>query len=139
MALPENEVWQAFRRANQHQLRALYFNVHCGTVPGLTATTDEIENRTRSALWSKRVDVVAETDDEVWMIECKVDVRPSAVGQTLTYVPLITARNPAWSSVRPIIIGARFDPDARALCGTMGLECIAPPFAPLAKRPTPER
>ncbi len=134
MARPENEVWQAFRLANVHQFRALYFNVHVGTVPGLTDAMDELENRTRSALWAKRIDVIAETTAEVWLIECKVDVRPSAVGQTLTYVPLVGARNPAWAGARPLLVAARFDPDARALCGTLGLECIAPPFAPLAPR-----
>lgn len=132
MANPENAVWQAFREANAPAMRALYFNVHCGTVPGLTASTPDDENRIRSALWSKRVDVVVETAAEVWLIECKTNVRPSSVGQTLTYKPLIGARKANWNAPRLILIGATFDPDALALCGTLGLECYQQPFRLLA-------
>lgn len=131
----ENTVWQAFRLANLAQLRALYFNVHCGTVPGLTDETPDDENRLRSTLWSKRVDVVAETIADVWLIEVKAAARPSAVGQTLTYVPILGQRRAEWRNARPLIVAAQFDPDALTLCGTLGVECIAPPFAPLGPRP----
>lgn len=129
MQAPEDVVWQLFRAANERTFRRLYFNVHCGTVPGLTATETAQDNRTRTALWAKRVDVVAETASEVWLIEVKEAVRPSAVGQTLTYVPLLGARRASWANPRPMLIAASFDPDALALCGTMGLECYAPPFS----------
>lgn len=136
MQTPENQVWQRFRKANERVMRRLYFNVHCGTVPGLTAGASELENRTRSALWSKRVDVIAETASEVWLIEVKAAVRPSAIGQTLVYVPLIGARKLEWSNPRPMLIGDYFDPDSLALCGTMGLECFGPEFHLIApKRP----
>lgn len=135
MHSPENVVWQAFRTANLAAIRGLWFNVHCGTVPGLAEGMSDGENRARTAMWAKRVDVVAETATDVWLIEVKTDVRPSAVGQTLTYLPLLASRNPAWASPRPILIAARFDADALALCGTLGLECYAAPFAPLAPRP----
>jgi hypothetical protein len=131
----ENEVWQRFRLANLAQLRALYFNVHCGTVPGLQDDTTDAENRLRSTLWSKRVDVVAETIDEVWLIEVKAAARPSAVGQTLTYIPILGQRRASWRGARPLIVAAQFDPDALNLCGLLGVECIGPPFVPLGPRP----
>lgn len=135
MANSENAVWQAFRSINEPALHALYFNVHCGTVPGLTTSTPEEENRIRSALWSKRVDVVAETATEVWLIEVKANARPSSVGQTLTYRGLIGARKVNWNAPRLMLVAGTFDPDALALCGELGLECFAPPFRLLAPAP----
>lgn len=137
MQAPEDVVWQLFRRANERLIRTLYFNVHCGTVPGLTDAESADDNRARTAMWAKRVDVVAETSSEVWLIEVKAAVRPSAVGQTLTYKPLLAARKPTWANPRVMLIGAQFDPDALALCGTLGLECYAPPFALLVPRANP--
>jgi hypothetical protein len=131
---PENAVWQRFREANERTIRALYFNVHCGTVPGLTSATPADENRLRSALWSKRADVVIETASEVWCVEVKTAARPSSVGQTLTYAPLLAARKASWASPRMMLIANTFDPDALGLCGTLGLECYAPPFALIAPR-----
>lgn len=133
----ENAVWQAFRTANVRTIRRLFFNVHVGTVPGLTQTMSADEIRHRTALWAKRADVIAETATETWLIEVKTHVRPSAVGQTLTYVPLLKDRNPFWHDPRPILIAATFDPDALALCGTLGLECYAPPFPLLTPRELP--
>jgi hypothetical protein len=125
---PENAVWQAFRIANERTLRRVYFNVHCGTVPGLTGAESEQDNRTRTALWAKRVDVVAETATEAWLIEVKLAVRPSSVGQTLTYRPLLAARKPSWANPRVMLIAASFDPDALALCDSLGVECYGAPF-----------
>lgn len=136
MQAAENAVWQLFRIANLGALKSLYFNVHCGDVPGLTDQTPPAENRLRSAVWSKRCDVIAEAYNEVWLIEVKTQVRPSAVGQILTYVPLLKTRNPAWDNPRPLLIAGTFDPDALALCGRLGFECIGPPFTRLAPRRT---
>lgn len=135
MEAQENEVWQRFRVANVAQLVRLFFNVRCGTVPGLTDSTPDDENRLRSALWSKRVDVVAETIDDVWCIEIKGAARPSAVGQLLTYIPILGQRRAEWRNARPLLVAAQFDPDALNLCGTLGVECIGPPFANLGPRP----
>ena len=134
MHAPENAVWQVFRAVNAALFTALYFNVHCGTVPGLTPQTSEAENRARTAMWAKRADVVAETRNGVWVIECKAAIRASSVGQALSYGPLIAARRPQWKSPRVMLIGAQIDPDALSLCGTLGLECYTPPFVQLAPR-----
>jgi len=130
----ENAVWQRFREANQGQIRALYFNVHLGTVPGLDDWTSPAENSARTTLWSKRADVVAETDHEVWLIECKAAARPGAVGQLLVYAPLLAERNPTWTRPRPMLVAGTADPDALALSLTLGFEIILPPFVSLPPR-----
>lgn len=133
----ENAVWQAFRRANAPLLVSLYFNVACGSVPGWSPDQPEGEQRDRAAIWSKKVDVIAETTAEPWLIEVKLAARASSVGQILQYVPLVAARRQAWATCRPILIAGSFDPDALALCGTLGVECYAPPFSQLKPRPSP--
>jgi hypothetical protein len=137
MHAPENAVWQAFRLANLARFTALYFNVHCGTVPGLTPTTSEAENRARTAMWAKRADVVAELGATTWVIECKAAIRASSIGQALSYGPLIAARKPQWKNPRVLLIGATIDPDAASLCASLGLECYTPQFVRLADRAQP--
>jgi len=134
MLQAENAVWQAFRVANQGALTALYFNVHVGTVPGLDATTTAAENSARTTLWSKRIDVVAEAYREVWLIECKTAARPSAIGQLLTYIPLLADRNATWTDPRPLLVAGTVDPDAFQLATTLNFEILTPPFRRLAPR-----
>ena len=134
MQTAENAVWQMFRQANASALRCLYFNVACGTVPGWSPDQSDQEQRDRAAVWSKKVDVMAETDAEVWLIEVKLAARASSVGQVLQYVPLVAVRKAAWATARPLLIAGSFDPDALSLCGTLGVECYAPPFSPLKPR-----
>lgn len=137
MLQQENAIWQPFREANLGAITALYFNVHVGTVPGLEDWTTDDENRARTALWSKRIDIVAEAYREVWLIECKTAARPSAVGQLLTYVPLIGEREPSWASPRPILLAGTCDPDAFLLSQTLGFEIVLPPFVRLTPRAAP--
>ncbi len=134
MAPLEAAVWQLFRVANLHRMRAVYFNVHVGTVPGDVATDLPATRRVRAALYSKRVDVIADAPPETWIIEVKVRANPSALGQLHVYVPLVAARFPDWPNARPLVIAQQCDADAAAIAGTLGIECLTPPFAPLVPR-----
>jgi hypothetical protein len=132
MALAEAAVWHAFRRTNAGRITQLYYNVHVGTVPGDDPNASDADRRLRAQLYAKRVDVIALAPPETWVIEVKPRANPSALGQLLVYVPLVTARCPSWPRLRPMIVAASIDADAATLCHSLGITCQTPPFAPLA-------
>ncbi len=131
MAPMEAAVWQLFRLANVHRMRAVYFNVHVGTVPGDDVNDPASTRLLRSSLYAKRVDVIADAPPETWVIEVKVRANPSALGQLHVYVPLVAARFPAWPRLRPILLAHDVDADAGSLCASLGITCATPPFTPL--------
>jgi hypothetical protein len=84
-----------------------------------TARPPNITER-EAALWdhitAKRVDAVAETDAHIYVIEIKDRLRPSAVGQALTYKYLYEEQ---FSPLKPVVatIVTEFgDPDMQAVC-----------------------
>jgi len=127
----EADVWRRFLAANAHQLTGLMYNVHVGTVPGDNPNESDDERRERAALYAKRIDVVALTPTATWLIEVKTPVRPSALGQLLTYIPLLAARFPELPPTRPVLVADSFDPDVSAACKAQKITCAAPPFGPL--------
>ncbi len=128
MQAVENVAWQAFRRLNAGLWTTLYYNVHVGTVPG-DVETDSLEDRLlRSHLYAKRVDVIARTPTETWVIEVKASARASAMGQVLVYPPLVQTRFPEWAPLRPMLVAASCDADVQAIAQSFGVEVFCPPF-----------
>jgi hypothetical protein len=134
MQAAENAAWQDFRRLNAGLWTTLYYNVHVGTVPGDDDTEHPADRMLRASLYAKRVDVIARTSRETWVIEVKAAARASAIGQVLVYPPLVLTRCPEWAPLRPMLVAASCDPDVAATAVTYGVEVFCPPFTLVAPR-----
>lgn len=135
MVATENATWQAFRRLNADTWSELYYNVHVGTVPGDDERHDPTERKLRAALYAKRVDVIARTPTETWIIEVKARATANSLGQVLIYPPLVHARFPEWPALRPMLVATSCDADVNDAAPSFGVEVYCPPFARVLPRP----
>lgn len=53
---------------------------------------------------SRRIDLVCDTDEAVWVIEAKEKLNPKAIGQVLLYEELYQADNPGTHNIRKAVI-----------------------------------
>ena len=134
MTATEAAIFRAWQVEQQRVILALMFNVHVGSIPGDQDSDPPNVRRLRAALYAKRIDAVAITPSESWVIEVKQKLSGAALGQLLTYLPHFAARFPELPPPRPILIGALADPDVLELCKTSPVTCQLPPFSPLAPR-----
>ncbi len=83
-------------------------------------TPDVIHTDAERQLWRQmtafRIDAVMETDSTIYVIEVKDRLRPSAIGQALTYAYLYVKIHTPQKQVIPAIICGLDDPDTHAVC-----------------------
>jgi len=70
---------------------------------------------------AKRIDAVGETVDRIYVVEVKDRLRPSAVGQALTYKLLYERQFKPAKLVVPAIITEFTDPDMEFVCEKFGI------------------
>lgn len=93
--------------------------VRTGDFPTLMS---ENEKNLWNRLTSKRIDAVAETTNEIYVIEIKDRLRPSAVGQALTYKTLYEEQFKPTKPVIPAIIARYGDPDMQHVCDVYNIK-----------------
>ena len=90
-----------------------------------TKTPMEVQTDMEKQLWKQmtayRIDVVIETNTEIYVCEVKDRLRPSAIGQALTYAHLYHKIHKPKKPVIPAIITALSDPDAKLVCDHYGI------------------
>jgi len=67
-------------------------------------------------LTNKRIDAICETEDTIWIIEVKDRLRPSGIGQLLTYKILYTTKYMPAKKVELAYVSAVDDTDIRHIC-----------------------
>jgi len=67
-------------------------------------------------LHAKRIDAVCETPDTIYIIEVKDILRPSAVGQVLTYMVLFEEQFKPRKKLKPVIVAGEDDPQMHSVC-----------------------
>lgn len=82
----------------------------------------ENERQLWKRLTSKRIDAVGETPYQIYVCEIKDRLRPSAVGQALTYKTLYTEQFEPTKPVIPAIITTFGDPDMQHVCDEYGIK-----------------
>jgi len=75
-----------------------------------------------SRLTSKRIDAVAETPGEIYVIEIKDRLRPSAVGQALTYKTLYEEQFAPHKPVTATIVTEIGDLDMQHVCDAYNIK-----------------
>jgi hypothetical protein len=81
-------IWYSFLEEHKEKFIALYYDCLLGG-PGFTPANYAEKLRDMwKYLGSKRADVIAETKDEIWIIEVTNDVKVKAMGQLMMYKSL---------------------------------------------------
>lgn len=81
-------IWYRFLEEHKDKFIALYYDCRLGG-PGFTpADYDEKLRGMWKYLGSKRADVIAETKDQIWLIEVTSEMHVKALGQLMMYKSL---------------------------------------------------
>ena len=119
---PDIPVWYRFLEKYGFLLTALYYDCLLGG-PFLTP---EQEKDPFQRMWrfniSKRADAIAETPNEVWIIEVSADPGLRAVGQLQVYQNLWIEDPKIIKPERMVLVCDRLDPDLGAACGRFGIQ-----------------
>ena len=74
--------------------------------------------------WGKRVDVVAEKDNEVWIIEVATRAFLRAIGQCTVYGELWKINPPIKKPFKSYIVCTTIDPDVAYTCERLGINYL---------------
>ncbi len=122
MRIWETEIMDAWHKKNQFQAEWTYdvpLKVRKGAFPTLMS---ENEKALWNRLTSKRIDAVAETSSNIYVIEIKDRLRPSAVGQALTYKTLYLEQYKPTKPVTAVVLTKLSDPDMKHVCDVYNIE-----------------
>ena len=122
MLAPDIPVWYRFLDRYGDFFISLYYDSFLGG-PFLT---QEEEKDAFKRMWrantSKRTDAIAETENEVWLIEVSDYPGMRAVGQLHTYQALWLEDPKIMKIERMVLVCERLDTDIGAACGKFGFQ-----------------
>lgn len=117
-------IWNRYLDLFGYQFQRIYYDVRVGGPdPGIFG--DDV---TYGTMWyqlnAKRIDALAEKDNDLWLIE--VSVRPGlrAVGQLLTYMSLWATDPKILKPVIPYLVCQQLDPDLAFVLKSQALSWI---------------
>jgi len=122
MRIWEEQIMDAFHAAKLLKATWTYdvpLKIRTGTFPTLMS---ENEKALWNRLTSKRIDAVAETPSTIYVIEIKDRLRPSAVGQALTYKTLYEEQFKPEKPIIAAIIAKLGDPDMQHVCDVYNIK-----------------
>lgn len=130
MLLQDLPVWARWLKLYGGLLKTIYYDCFLG---GPYLTPEQQKDR-MMIMWaantSKRADAIAETDDEVWIIEVSDYPGMRAIGQMFTYQALWLEDPKINKLERLVMVCSRLDSDIGAAAGKMGIQCyVVPPEA----------
>jgi len=119
---PDIPVWYRFLEKYGPYFQALYYDCLLG---GPFLSKEQLED----PLWrmwrfntSKRADAIAETTDEVWIIEVAAYPGLRTLGQLQTYLTLWLEDPKIAKIERLVLVCERIDQDLGAACGKFGIQ-----------------
>jgi len=122
MRIWEEQIMDSWHAKNLFPAKWSYdvpLKVRKGDFPTLMS---ENEKALWNRLTSKRIDAVAETPSNIYVIEIKDRLRPSAVGQALTYKTLYEEQFKPEKPVIATILTKLSDPDMKHVCDVYNIE-----------------
>jgi len=121
--LPEDyPIWERYISLHEHEFLRLYYNVRVGGVfPEDPSISPEMKKMWYSVN-AKRIDVLAEKENEIWIIE--VTARPGlrAVGQLATYLVLWLEDAKPPKPAKTVLICERLDSDIERTLPVYGMQ-----------------
>jgi len=113
MLAPDIPVWYRFLKEWSAHIEALYYDCLLGGPPETEDENNDPMKRMWRALTSKRADAIAETKDEVWLIEVSAYPGMRALGQLLTYHTLWMDEPKIDKPAVMKLVADQIDPDVR--------------------------
>ena len=130
MLLQDLPVWARWLKIYRGFIQSLYYDCFLG---GPFLTPEQQKDRMQ-VMWAantaKRADAIAETENEVWIIEVSDYPGMRSVGQLITYQTLWLEDPKIQKLERLLLVCARIDVDIGAAAGKIGIQChVVPPEA----------
>ena len=130
MTWVESRITQAWLEEHGAAYDRIEFNIRLGRGISLGEGFGQETQRMAELVTQKRADIVAYSPDQVTIIEVKVRVTFTALGQLLGYRLLWQQANPDSPPVRLMAIGRAIVPDAESLFRGQGVEVLIFPRVP---------
>lgn len=122
MLAPDIPVWYRFLEKYGDRFEKLYYDSFLGGA----FLSEEDEKDAMKRMWrantAKRTDAIAETEEEVWLIEVSEYPGMRAIGQLHTYQTLWIEDPKITKIERLILVCERLDNDIAAACGKFGFQ-----------------
>jgi len=115
-------VWYRFLDSWGDLFVNLYYDCFLGGPAMSEADFEDSMKRMWHALTAKRPDVIAETEDEVWIIEVSLNPTLRALGQLMTYQTLWIEDQKIEKIERMAMVCDRVEPDIGAAAGKFGFQ-----------------
>ena len=120
MLPPDIPIWWRFLEKWRHEIKTLYYDCLLG---GPFFTEEELLDPIKKS-WqyvnAKRPDAIAETENEVWIIEVAANPGLRAMGQLIAYQALWLEDPKIAKIERPVLIVETLDTDLGAAAAKMG-------------------
>lgn len=107
MSPTEEKLWDRYLRWSPHEFLRLAYDLHLGDHAPLDPTWPEWLVRLVKATSRKRVDVIGETADVVYIFEVKDRADMSALGQLLVYEALYIEEYRPTKPIKKVVITDR--------------------------------
>ena len=118
----ECKLWERFLQIYGDQFRNYRYDVHVGKGQDPGPKYEPKWRELAIKLTQKRIDVVAERDNEIWIFEVKPDAGLSAIGQVLSYRVLYKQQFKEERPIRLAIVTTRVDDDIREVAKEYGIK-----------------
>ena len=125
MLAGDTRIWSAFLDDPPIAITDVEYDVRVGAVPFDISELTEQEQKIARGLWRKRIDVIAETAHEVYVIEVKPVASVMALGQVIVYMELVAEEFESDKDVVGAIVAGEADPDIVRLAELYGIEVFA--------------
>jgi len=104
-------LWDAWLSLCDYDIDQVWYDLKVGTFPAGTNLTTPAARAIAEGTLLKRIDVVAQIQGQLWVIECKPYANHVPLGQVLAYCALLTDRYTLPLPLRPVVLAAERDPD----------------------------
>lgn len=119
------EIWERFMRAFPNRFTRVFYDVHLGGDETFDHNLSERANISWWDLTSWCVDVVAENDEAIFIIELKPLANAKAIGQAISYAALFKLKFKPVKPVIPVIITDRIIETTQICANHCGVELWA--------------
>jgi hypothetical protein len=117
----ESAIALAWLNLHWRDYETVNFNVRLGEGVKLPPGSPDYMAKFVRASTAKRADMILTAGNVATIVEVKIRIGASALGQLLTYQTLLTAEQPDFAAVHMIAAGATIEPDIRAILESHGI------------------
>lgn len=111
MLAEDNDVWSKFLEQNFERLDEVWYDVRVGQPVDVGEDASDMERKIAAGLTRKRIDVVAISGGNYWVIEVKPYASMLALGQVISYARLFAMQYEVTGRVIPVIVCDSIDED----------------------------